>query len=404
MNNVAQNRKFVVLVFLMAMTVANFSLLFRVIPKLRNGYQDFTIFYTGARLLRDGQASTLYDLATQYRTQQTFTDVPIRLGPLPFNHPPFEALLFIPFTLLPYWPAYLLWTALNFIMLAATLILLRRHFPRLAAVSKLELTLAATAFFPLAIGLIQGQDIILLLLFFVLAIIFLDQGKDVLAGVLLGAALFRPQTAVPLVVLLAARRWKVLAGFAPVALVLFGVSVVLMGWHGPFDYVHFVIHLDGTKASAFGPEAVPNLRGLVTQLPGVSASRPLTTCIIFASSTVVFLLTLRRIRTRQDSVIFSSSLAAITTILVSFHALVYDLSMLFPMLLFLLARVVGIDREQIDGMKPDTLTCLLFILLFLTPLYIYLLLVVMRFFWFSPILLWLYFRLLLAPAPAEVPA
>jgi hypothetical protein len=404
MNNVAGKRKFVVLFFLMAMTFANLTLLFHVIPKLRNGYQDFTIFYTGARMLRNGQVSTLYDLAAQYRMQQTFTNVPIRLGPLPFNHPPFEALFFIPFTLLSYWPAYLLWSALNIILLAATLILLRRHSPQLAAIPKLGLTLAATAFFPLTIGLIQGQDIILLLFLFVLAITCIEQDNNAFAGALLGAGLFRPQTVVPLVLLLAIRRWRVLVGFVPVALVLFGVSVALMGWRGPFHYVNFVLYLEGTKARAFGPEAVPNLRGLVAQLPGVSASRPLTAFLIFASSMIVFFFTARRIRDGQDSVIFFSSLAAVTVILVSFHALVYDFTLLFPVVLFLLARVVGVDRGKIDGTKPDRPTVLLFILLFLTPLYIYLLLVVDRFFWFSLILLWLYFRLLLTPTPAEVPA
>ena len=117
-----RNRKFFVVAFLLAMTLCNVVLAIRVVPKLRNGYQDFTIFYTGARMLRTGQASALYNLAAQFRMQQTFTDVPIRLGPLPFNHPPFEALFFVPFTMLSYWPAYLLWTALSFAMLGAIVV------------------------------------------------------------------------------------------------------------------------------------------------------------------------------------------------------------------------------------------------------------------------------------------
>jgi hypothetical protein len=178
MTSVVPKRKFLVAAFLLAMTFCNLTLLFRVMPLLRNGYQDFTIYYTGARLLRNGQASALYNLSTQYRTQLTFAHVPIRQGPLPFNHPPFEALLFVPFTLLDYWPAYLLWTALNLIMLAASVTLLRGHFPQFAAVPPIVSGLGATAFFPMAMGIIQGQDVILLQLLFVLAVICLDQGKD----------------------------------------------------------------------------------------------------------------------------------------------------------------------------------------------------------------------------------
>jgi len=401
-------RKCIVMVFLLAMTSINLSLLFHVIPKLRNGYQDFTIFYTGASLLRDSKASSLYSLAAQYQMQQTFTHVPIRLGPLPFNHPPFEAFFFIPFTLLPYWPAYLLWSGLNVIMLAATIIFLRRHFQQIAAIPMLGVGLAATAFFPLVIGLIQGQDIILLLLLFVLATICLDQGQHVLAGVLLGAGLFRPHTVVPLVILLAFRRWKVLIGFTTVALVFFGISVAFMGWRGPFDYVQFVLHLEVTKAIAFGTEATPNLRGLIEQLPWVKDSRTFTALLIFATSVIVFLLAIRRISNKHDSLIFCASLAAVTTILVGFHAFVYDLSLLFPMVLFLLARVLlvgetGNVEKVAGGAKLETLSILLFIFLSLVPLYLYLLLRVDRFFCFSLILLLLYLKLLLTPAPVIAP-
>jgi hypothetical protein len=395
----AQQRKFLVAAFLLAMTLCNVALLLQVSPLLRKGYQDFTIFYTSARLLRSGQASALYDLSAQYRMQLTFTDVPIRQGPLPFNHPPFEALLFLPFTGLNYWPAYLVWTALNSVMLALSVALLRMHFSQLAAVSPLVLGLGATAFFPVAIGIIQGQDVILLLFLFVLAVISLDRGNDAVAGALLAAGLFRPQLVVPLVVFVAVRRWRVLAGFTPVALVQGAISVAIMGWRGPLDYARFVLHLEGTGARAFGPQAVPNLRGLVEQLPGISPSGRGALLLILASSLLVFFVTLRRIHHGRDSVIFLSVLAAVSTILISFHALVYDLSLLLPMLLFLLSRILGVAGAKIDGW-----TILLIILLFLTPLYVFLWLVVKGFAWFALLLLWLYLRLVLTPAPAELPA
>jgi alpha-1,2-mannosyltransferase len=394
-----RSRRFLVAIFLLAMTLCNLTLLFRVMPLLRSGYQDFTIYYTGARLLRNGQASALYDLAAQYRMQLTFAHVAIRKGPLPYNHPPFEALLFVPFTLLEYWPAYLVWTALSLIMLAVSVVLLRRQYPQLAAVPPIALSLGATAFFPVAIGLIQGQDVILLLLLFVLAIICLERGNDGAAGALLAAGLFRPHLVAGLVVLLAIRRWRILVGFVPVALLLAGISVAIMGWSGPLDYVRFVLRVERTGAGGFGPHAVPNLRGLIADLPGLSFSGPVTALLVVAASVVVFFLALRRIRNGRDSILFASSLAAVTTILVSFHALSYDLTLLLPLVLFLLSRVAGVEGEKVDAR-----TIVLVFLLFLTPLYIFLLLAVDRFFWFSLILLWLYLRLLLTPAPAEVPA
>ncbi len=399
-----RNRKFFVAAFLLAMTLCNLIPLFRVMPLLRNGYQDFTIYYTGARFLRNGQASALYNLAAQYSMQLTFTHVPIRQGPLPFNHPPFEALLFVPFTLLNYWPAYLLWTALNLIMLAVSVIFLKRHFSQLSDVSPLVLGLGATAFFPVAIGIMQGQDVILLLLLFVLAVISLDRGNDAMAGALLAAGIFRPQFVVPFVVLLALRRWRIFIGFAPVALVLAGFSVAIMGLRGPLDYARFVLHLEGTDARGFGLEAVPNLRGLIANLPGVNPSSPWVSLLIFASSLVVLFVALRRIRSGRDSILFVSNLAAVTAVMVSFHALVYDFTLLLPLLLLSLSKIVGVGGESLDGEKIDARTTLLVVFLFLSPLYILLLLVVGHFFLYSLILLGLYLRMVLTPAPAEAPA
>jgi Glycosyltransferase family 87 len=399
MNSQNQRRRFRIAGLLLAMTVCNVILLVRLIPSLRNGFQDFTIYYTSGLLLRSGQASSLYDLATQYQVQLKFAHVPIRQAALPFNHPAFEALLFIPFTWLNYGPAYLVWSALNVIMLTVSITVLSRHFHWLAGIPRPLLGLAATAFFPVANGLIQGQDVILLLLLLVLAVISLDKGNDAMAGALLGAGLFRPHLIVPLVALLAIRRWRVLLGFAPVALVLGGIIVAIMGWRGPFDYVRFVINLEKTGVLGFGPEATPNIRSLVMSLPGPNVSGPWIALIIAAFSVVVFFVALRRIRNGPDSAIYMSSLAVLTTILISFHVLVHDLTLLLPMLFFLLSRMIAA--------KGKTMGAAVFLpvfLLFLSPLYFFLLLVVDRFFWFSLILLWLYVWLLRNPVLEEVPA
>src|SRR5580658_7697280 len=75
---------------------------------VRQGYPDFTIFYTAGKMLRQGLGHSLYDGALQYQVQQSFASgVRIRKGPLPYNHPPFEALIFLPLASLDYAMAYL---------------------------------------------------------------------------------------------------------------------------------------------------------------------------------------------------------------------------------------------------------------------------------------------------------
>src|SRR5437773_11185140 len=97
---------------------------------IRKGYPDFTIFYSAGKILREGLGVKLYDESTQYRIQQEFAaGVSIRQGPLPYNHPPFEALLFLPFTYLPYFSAYLLSNVITLRLLCHFPFLLRPLFP-----------------------------------------------------------------------------------------------------------------------------------------------------------------------------------------------------------------------------------------------------------------------------------
>ena len=195
----------------------------------------------------------------------------------------------------------------------------------------------------------------------------------------------------PIVAILAVRRWRVLVGFAPVALLLGGVSVAIMGWRGPLDYVRFVINLEATSARGFDRRLVPNLRGLVTNLPRLVLLDPsIIALIILTLSLAAFLIALHRARSGPDSIIFLSSLAVVTSILISFHALVYDLTpavsdVTFPAFAGRSIRREDNRRLDDDSARPSYL--------FLSPIYMFLLLVTERFFWYSLILLWLYLSL-----------
>jgi hypothetical protein len=392
----SRKRNFLITAFLFAMAFCNVTPLYWVLPRLRKGYQDFAIYYVSGRLLHEGRSNVLYNLDVQYKEQLTFApDVPIRLGALPFNHPPFEAPLFVPFTFLGFWPAYLLWTTLNVIMLAGSVALLRRFSP-IREVHPALLGLGVLAFFPLMNGLLQGQDAILLMFLAVLALTCLDRGSDIAAGAWLGAGLFRPHMVIALVLLLAARRWRVLLGFAAVGLFLTGVGVAIMGWRWPLEYVRFVSLVE--RGGSIEPEVVPNLRGLGGTLVG-HFSKPAGWLLISVSSIAVFVVALRRIRGGNDSLSHNFCLASVTCILISFHALSYELTLLLPLVLFLLsAAVTGKTQEYGTG------SLLLLFLLFLTPLYVFLLWDVKLFFFFGVVVLWLFFRLLRAPEFATEPA
>lgn len=324
--------------FLVAMTLTNVVSAVKLADFLRNGYQDFTIFYTAGRMVRTGQVHAFYDLSAQYREQLQFApNVHIREAALPYNHPPFEALLFVPFTFLPYFPAYLLWNFLNVLMIAASLILLQRQFTEIGNLPIAFLVLAATGFTPVALAFTQGQDSILLLFLCVIAFVAIDRGHEAAAGATLAMGLFKFHLVLPLVFLLAMRRWRLLLGFAPVAALLGAISLAMVGWKGLVGYAQFLFRLENTGAGgAIVGAKMPNLRGIVEYLAGAHG-RVSVMPITIACSVAVLVIAWRRMRVMRDSVRATLILATAAAIFVSYHTFIYDLSLLLPAVLLLFA-------------------------------------------------------------------
>jgi hypothetical protein len=375
-------------VFLLAMTLSNLVTGFKLAPQLRNGYQNFTSFYAAGRMIRNGQSASLYDLPAQYQVQRQFAPkVDIRQGALAYNHPPFVALLFVPFTFLGYLPAYLVWTALNLVMVAATVGVLRKQFAEIGILSPAFLGVAAAGFSPVASAIIQGEDSILLLLLFTLALAALENGRDAAAGAVLGAGLLRFHLVLPLVLVLAVRRWRLLLGFAPVAALLTGVSVAMIGWQGIIRYVWFLLRLERSGAGgAVAATDMPNLRGVIAALPGVNAGSTFTMLLTLAGSVALVLVTLWLVKTGDHSLRFAFALATVTAILVSYHTLTYDLSLLLPAVLLLFsAPGKGTRREA----QADTV---LLVLLYLIPLSESCWPRVNQLGWFVVVLVWLFWK------------
>jgi hypothetical protein len=301
------------------------------------GYPDFTVFYTAGTILREGQRHQLYDPHVQYRVQQKFTGgmIESRRGPLPYIHPPLEAVVFLPLTLLPYRQAFVAWDLLNLIALFGVAVTLRRHLRVLRAIPPWEFVLGFLAFFPVFLCLLQGQDSILLLLLITLGFSALKRESDFLAGGWLGLALFKFQFVIPLVLLIAFwKRRRAVWGFAVVAGMWALLSVGLVGWKGMLAYPKYVLQI--AKAPSLGgvpPELMPNLRGLLEGWSFRTASTDSVPAIIsgFVLVLSVALVVFTAIRGRlvsRDHMEIGFSLAVVVAVLTSWHTNAHDLCLL----------------------------------------------------------------------------
>jgi len=321
-------------------------------PQILAGRPDFSIFYTAGLILKRGQGHELYNNALQWRTQREFASVRVAEGPLPYNHPPFEAILYVPLAFLSYLLAYKLWAALNVLLLAGILIFLRPNIRHSFAAYPWLPFLATFGFYPMAAGLMQGQDAILLLAVYSLTYAALRRGKDAQAGMWLGLGLFKFHFVLPFVfILLLLRRLRAVSGFLLSGVAVAAASLELVGWRELLYYPRYVWDINRhPPMPVIRPEDMPNLRGLFTGWTWSSHLAPWPEIGLVVVSLALLAWAARQWDPANLSDLTSwnngFSIALVVTFLVSYHAYTPDMSFLFlPCLLVMEYMMEGCVRR-----------------------------------------------------------
>lgn len=326
-------------------------------PEVAKG-TDFPDFYAAARMVCEGAGGQLYNPAAQREFQIRYAG---RVGTY-FIHPPFETLLYLPFAQWPMERAYLLWSLMN----VGLLLVVARALARQVAPGRDWQLLAAgmLLFAPVLLNFIQGQDSVLLLVLLALAFAALKRKQPLLAGALLACGLFKFHLVAPIaVVFLFGKRWRLLSGFAAVAVLLGIVSAAISGWGWFTAYPRFLGELTALPMAGIHPEEMANLRGLIALLSPPSAWIPLTA----ACSLVVLGGAIWGGNRGGTELCFANAVVAAT--LVSYHVSPHDLSvLLLPMALILRQVWAASVPKWLRRIQVTTIA-----ILFLPPLHLFLL-------------------------------
>jgi hypothetical protein len=304
--------------------------------------KDFSQFYAAAITVRQGQGEALYDRDVQRALQTDATPH------LVFNHLAYEALIWVPLSLLPFSIAAKTWFAINIVLLLFIGILLHRSTPPPVPLPWLVVLFA---FPPVFLTLILGQDSILLLLAYSLSLTAFRKGHLFLSGILLSLGLFKFHLLFPFVAVMAIqKKWGLISGFFVGACLLVLISFLIVGGKGFEDYIHMLTV--GGGGEGIYPSNMPNLRGLSHLI----LEKVLPTQIIFAVVAGVSLLVLLWAGKEKINGVELFAAALLITVLCSFHIYSYDLLLLIIPIAVLLKR-------------PSPATILVSVLLFLTPLF-----------------------------------
>lgn len=332
----------------------------------RNGLvkgTDFLHFYTLGKLALQGRGDLLYDMRAEAELARQFVaQAPDSLYvPL---YGPQVSLFFAPFARMSYGWALAVWLAVNILIYSFCCHAVWKTCPSLQKDrwTVLILAMAFPGFFHL---LAWGQTSGLALLCFTLAYLALRSERTLLAGLAIGALIFKPQLGLAAaVVFVIARQWKLVAG-AVIAACLelatgwmqYGIPAMNSYWHA-LTRVRDVMPL--LEPRLYQTHSLRSLWSLL--LPWPRAAFALY--VVSALAALVFAV---RVWRSEASLPVRFSALLLATVLVSPHLTVYDLAILAPGFL-LLGDWALAHQEQATALRVRQLLYFCYPLFLIGPL------------------------------------
>ena len=264
---------------------------------------DFVSFWTASHVALTGSFRDAYDIAVHWAAQKALFPAS-SLGYTAFFYPPVFLLICLPLSLLPYFWSLACWLGL-------TGFACWRALRRLADGALPALTFLA---FPAVyLNAMFGQNGYLTTALYAAAATTLAK-RPALAGVCLGALVFKPQLLVMVpVVLLAARLWTTIAAAAATACALCLVSLAVLGgdaWRG------FLSHTDLARATLeqnlVGAAKMQSVYA-AAQLVGASATAAYAAQIVAALAAAAVLIRLCRVVSGGEALVAAAAAAPLAT-------------------------------------------------------------------------------------------
>lgn len=316
---------------------------------------DFLHFYILGCLANQHLGADLYDMNAQamLAAKRVPEAAGIRYLPL---YPPHVSLFFAPFAFLPYAPALAMWWFYSALVYCICCYCLWLACPHLREQGKLVVILAIA--FPAFFHLIAwGQTSALALACFTVMFFLLRDGREFLAGLVLGCLIFKPQLGLAAgVVFLSIGAWKAVAGAILSAVLQLSAGVF---YYGVEPLRRWIVLLRNVRALLPLLEPKPyQTHCLRTFWSMLIPWQDLSFSLYILSGIAVLALTIACWRSDAPAPLaLRYSILLLATVLVAPHLTVYDLLILAPAFLLL--------ADWIASHAPNFLTHRLASLLYL---------------------------------------
>jgi hypothetical protein len=319
---------------------------------------DFVHFYTLGSIAAEGRFDLLYNMEAQHAQQERLVPTSEDLWFEPANGPQM-ALLFVPFSRLPYLWAAAAWALLTALLYGLCLWVFWRDCPSLKSY-RLLTVLAACGFEPFWALVHHGQTSALALMCFTGAWLAAKANRPWWVGFALGSLIIKPHLGVAVaVVMLARREWRIVGGAVGAIAFQWGMTVAAVGVTAFYDYLRVLLQGPWrTSQLEPNPYAVHSLRGFWTLL----CPQPTLALALYLLTSAGVLLLAALLWRRPVRLAIRYGVLLLATVLVAPHMRVYELVQLAP------AFVLAGDASEALRMGSRRVLHLLLGLAYVVPL------------------------------------
>lgn len=330
--------------------------------KSKESNLDFLAFYTAGRTVRLQGPGQLYNLPLQHKIESSISPGPF----LPFDHPAFEAWLFVPFSYLPYRIAYMVWAVFNLALFCSLVYLL--SFSGYHLKTEVYLVWLAVSIALLIGVILLGQDTLLLAPVFLLAFLALKKHWNYAAGLVLGLGLFRFEILLPFAfIFFIRRRWRTAAGFATASAVAVLASMAMVGRTGTMDYAKLLLEMGQVGGGATNgaiAATMPSLHGAAAIILGGAVPSKLIFLLVLLGTLAVLLWAAWQFKSITEPQIpafdLEFSLATVAALLASYYIFVHELTPLIVVAFVMLGYESARPRKGILGNRRGAALLLIF--------------------------------------------
>jgi len=308
---------------------------------------DFMAFYAAGRSMLEHGSAAAYDLTYLKTNEEKVLGFQIADRDInPFVHPPFILPILWSIAHFEYVPAFYLWIVVMLLLCVLCAHMTLKLIAESNDLNRVILWTGVFLFFPLYIGLVNGQDSALLLLGCMIWYYGLTQNSSRTAGLGLALTTIRPQIALVLAIpfLFNRSHRKVWWWFCLGALILAVASILFVGWDGVRNFLNILSVSASGEGYKINEIAMVNLIGLTKRLmPNLDATVIRTIGWVVALFGLISLCVLWwKSPSIQDTFI---SLAVILAAFTSAHLHYHDLAILIIPILVLIRKLTTAQMD-----------------------------------------------------------